>query len=164
MTWEHERGYGSVVAAAAAYRAVRPDVEVRWEFRSLQAFADHPIEKLVEEFDLLVIDHPHIPLAAEHGLFAQLDGQGFDAELAVVAGQSVGKSHWSYSHNGHQYGLATDAAAQVAAYRPDLLAEPPRTGPRCSSSRARDGCSGRPSPSTPSRASSRSRPTTARLP
>ncbi len=129
MTWEHERGYGSVVAAAAAYRTVRPEVEVRWEFRSLQAFADHPIEKLVEEFDLLVIDHPHIPLAAEHGLFAQLDGQGFDDELAVVAGQSVGKSHWSYSHNGHQYGLATDAAAQVAAYRPDLLAQPPRTWP-----------------------------------
>jgi multiple sugar transport system substrate-binding protein len=126
ITWEHARGHGSLVAAAEAYRAVRPDVEVRWEFRSLQAFADHPIDRLVETYDLLVIDHPHIPLAAEHGLFARLDGQGFDDELAVLATQSVGRSHGSYAHGGHQYGLATDAAAQVAAFRPDLIAEPPR--------------------------------------
>ena len=129
MTWEHARGYGSVVAAAEAYRRVHPDVEVRWEFRSLQAFADHPIETLVENYDLLVIDHPHVPLAAENGLFAQLDGAGYDDDLTVLATQSVGRSHESYQHLGHQWGLATDAAAQVAAYRPDLIAEPPRDWP-----------------------------------
>jgi multiple sugar transport system substrate-binding protein len=129
MTWEHARGYGSVVAAAEAYRAVRPGVEVQWEFRSLQAFADHPIDQLVDEYDLLVIDHPHIPLAAEQGLFAPLDGVGHDDELAVLATQSVGRSHESYQHLGHQWGLATDAAAQVAAFRPDLIDEPPRDWP-----------------------------------
>ncbi|KRB36814.1 extracellular solute-binding protein [Microbacterium sp. Root180] len=126
ITWEHARGYGSVAAAAEAYRAVVPDVEVRWEQRSLQAFADQPLEQLVEEYDLLVIDHPHIPLAAEHGLFLRLDGTGHDDELAVLAAQSVGASHETYAHAGGQWGLATDAAAQVAAYRPDLLPEPPR--------------------------------------
>jgi multiple sugar transport system substrate-binding protein len=126
MTWEHARGYDSVVAAAAAYRRVEPDIEVAWEFRSLQAFADHPIEDLVERYDLLVIDHPHIPLAVEHGLFAPLDGSGHDDELELLAAQSIGRSHESYSAEGHQYGLATDAAAQVAAYRPDLIADPPR--------------------------------------
>lgn len=126
ITWEHERGLGSVVAAASAYRQVCPDIEVRWEFRSLQAFADQPIEDLVQRFDLLVIDHPHIPLAAERGLFAALDGTGHDQELDLLAAQAVGRSHVSYFHAGHQYGLATDAAAQVAAYRPDLIADPPR--------------------------------------
>ncbi|WP_210506973.1 extracellular solute-binding protein [Naasia sp. SYSU D00057] len=126
ITWEHARGYGSVVAAAEAYRAVEPDVEVRWEYRSLQSFADQALERLVEDYDLLVIDHPHIPLAAEHGLLAPLDGAGHDDELAVLAGQSVGRSHESYRHQDRQWGLATDAAAQVAAYRPDLLPEPPR--------------------------------------
>lgn len=126
ITWEHARGHGSVVAAAAAYAAVAPDVEVRWDQRSLQAFADQPLEELVEQYDLLVIDHPHIPFAAEHGLFARLDGAGHDDELAVLATQSVGASHESYAHAGGQWGLATDAAAQVAAYRPDLLPEPPR--------------------------------------
>jgi multiple sugar transport system substrate-binding protein len=126
ITWEHARGHGSVAAAAEAYRAVAPGVEVRWEQRSLQAFADQPLESLVEQYDLLVIDHPHIPLAAEHGLFARLDGSGHDHELGVLAAQSVGKSHETYAHAGGQWGLATDAAAQVAAYRPDLLPEPPR--------------------------------------
>jgi multiple sugar transport system substrate-binding protein len=126
ITWEHARGHGSVTAAARAYRGVRPDVDVRWEFRSLQEFADHPIDDLVEHYDILVIDHPHIPLAAERGLFAKLDGRGHDDELAMLAGQSVGRSHESYRHDGHQWGLATDAAAQVAAYRRDLIAEPPR--------------------------------------
>jgi multiple sugar transport system substrate-binding protein len=129
MTWEHARGYDSVVAAGQAYRSVRPDVEVRWEFRSLQAFADHPIDQLVDEYDLLVIDHPHIPLAAEEGLFAPLDGAGHDDELDLLSRQSVGRSHESYQHLDRQWGLATDAAAQVAAFRPDLIAEPPRDWP-----------------------------------
>ncbi len=129
ITWEHARGYDSVAASAQAYRSVAPDVEVRWEQRSLQAFADQPLESLVEEYDLLVIDHPHIPLAAEHGLFARLDGTGHDDELRTLAAQSVGPSHDTYAHAGGQWGLATDAAAQVAAYRPDLIAEPPRDWP-----------------------------------
>jgi multiple sugar transport system substrate-binding protein len=127
MTWEHARGYGSVAASAIAYREVAPDIEVRWEFRSLQAFADQALESLVDEYDLVVIDHPHIPPAAHDGLLAQLDGRGHDDDLAVLASQSVGRSHESYSHLGHQWGLASDAAAQVAAYRPDLITEPPRT-------------------------------------
>jgi len=126
MTWEHARGYGSVAAAAEAYTRVRPEVSIHWEFRSLQAFADQPLEGLVDDYDLLVIDHPHIPLAATNGWFAQLDGTGHDDALALLATQSVGQSHSSYAYNGHQYGLATDAAAQVAVYRADLMAEPPR--------------------------------------
>ena len=129
ITWEHARGYDSVAASAQAYRSVAPDVEVRWEQRSLQAFADQPLESLVEQYDLLVVDHPHIPLAAEHGLFARLDGSGHDDELRTLATQSVGPSHETYAHAGGQWGLATDAAAQVAAYRPDLIAEPPRDWP-----------------------------------
>jgi multiple sugar transport system substrate-binding protein len=129
ITWEHARGYDSVAASAQAYTAIAPDVEVRWEQRSLQAFADQPLESLIEDYDLLIIDHPHIPLAAEHGLFARLDGVGHDEKLATLAAQSVGASHETYAHAGGQWGLATDAAAQVAAYRPDLLAEPPRDWP-----------------------------------
>jgi len=125
ITWEHARGHGSVAAAALAYRDVAPGVEVRWEQRSLQAFADQPLEDLVARYDLLVIDHPHIPHAAESGLFAPLDGAGHDDELATLASQSVGASHATYAYAGRQWALATDAAAQVSAFRPDLLAQAP---------------------------------------
>jgi multiple sugar transport system substrate-binding protein len=126
ITWEHSRGYDCMVASSAEYSRRHPDVEIRWEFRSLQQFADAPVEALAADYDLLVIDHPHIPLAAELGVLAPLDGAGFDSELATLAAQSLGRSHESYSHDGHQYGLASDAAAQVAVYRPDLIEEPPR--------------------------------------
>ncbi|MFJ4223487.1 extracellular solute-binding protein [Microbacterium sp. NPDC089695] len=125
MTWEHERGHGSIVAASTAYEQAAPGVRIDWTFRSLQAFADAPVEQLAREFDLLVIDHPHIPLAADGGALAPLDGGVHDEELRVLAGQSVGPSHESYRYGGRQYGLASDAAAQVAVRRPDLLAEPP---------------------------------------
>jgi multiple sugar transport system substrate-binding protein len=127
ITWEHPRGYDCVVGAAKAYAELVPDVEVHWEYRSLQAFADAPLAGLSAGYDLMVIDHPHVPLAAEAGLLAPLDGAGFDDQLATLAEQSVGRSHASYAYRGHQYGLASDAAAHVAVYRPDLLAEPPRT-------------------------------------
>jgi multiple sugar transport system substrate-binding protein len=127
ITWEHPRGYDCVVGAAKAYAAGVPDVEVTWEYRSLQAFADAPIAQLSAAYDLMVIDHPHVPLAAEAGLLAPLDDAGFDHELADLAEQSVGPSHASYAYHGHQYGLASDAAAHVAVHRPDLLPEPPRT-------------------------------------
>lgn len=125
ITWEHPRGLGSMVAAATAYRD-RTGIEVVWDHRSLQEFADAPLGQLTAGYDLLVIDHPHVPGAAAAGDLAPLDGTGFDAELSVLEQQSVGPSHASYSHGGHQYGLASDAAAQVAAYRPDLLTDPPR--------------------------------------
>ncbi|MCS3844100.1 extracellular solute-binding protein [Microbacterium sp. AK031] len=126
-TWEHERGYGSVVAAAEAYRRVRPDVEVIWQYRSLLDFGDKGLDQLVDGVDLLVIDHPHIPFAAEDGFLLPLDGAGHDDELDVLNELSVGPSHRSYQHLGRQWGLASDAAAQVAAWRPDLIDAPPCT-------------------------------------
>ncbi|MET1007301.1 MAG: extracellular solute-binding protein, partial [Propionibacteriaceae bacterium] len=125
ITWDHPRGLDCLVASSAAYRR-QTGVEVTWDVRSLQAFADAPLPRLAADYDLLVIDHPHVPEAATAGVLAQLDGVGFDTELALLATQSVGASHASYTYAGHHYGLATDAAAQVAVYRPDLLAEPPR--------------------------------------
>lgn len=124
MTWEHPRGYDCQVAAAEEYARLT-GVEVRWEHRSLQAFADAPLDDLAARYDLLVIDHPHVPLAVEQGVLAPLDGAGYDDRLAALAADAVGESHASYAVGGRQYGLATDAAAQVAVHRPDLLATPP---------------------------------------
>ena len=127
MTWDHPRGLASVRGAAEAYTALHPGVRVEWEARSLQGFADQPLETLARTYDLMVIDHPHIPHAASTGLLAALDTCGRDAELADLATQAVGPSHATYAQAGHQYGLAIDAAAQVAVHRPDLLPAPPAT-------------------------------------
>ena len=126
VTWDHPRGLDSIRGASEAWER-RGGCSVVWEARSLQGFADQPLEILAERYDLLVIDHPHIPHAASSSLLLRLDEAGRDEELTLLAGQSVGLSHRSYQHAGHQYGLAVDAAAQVAAWRPDLLGTPPRS-------------------------------------
>lgn len=129
MTWSHARGYDPMVATAAHYAKAHPDVEIIWEKRSLQAFADRPIEAMAAEYDLMVIDHPHVGQVASSGELLALDGLGHEAVLAALAAQSIGGSHESYEIDGHQWALAIDAATPVAAYRPDLLAQAPRCWP-----------------------------------
>ena len=126
MTWAHARGYDPMVATAARYGQTHPGVKIIWEKRSLQAFADRPIEEMAAEYDLMVIDHPHVGQVADTGELLVLDGLGRDDELAVLAAQSVGVSHRSYEFHGHQWALAIDAATPVAAFRPGLLEEAPR--------------------------------------
>lgn len=121
MTWDHSRGYDPMVATSKAYAAAHPGVSIEWEKRSLQAFADRPIEEMAGRYDLIVIDHPHVGEVARSGLLAPLDGLGREAELAALAGQSVGVSHPSYQFDGRQWALAIDAATPVACYRADRI-------------------------------------------
>ena len=125
ITWDHPRGYEPLVATARAYELANPGVQIRWEWRSLQAFADQPIADLAARYDLLVIDHPHVGTAAVSGCLVPLDTVADPATLDELKRQSVGRSHASYHYAGHQWAVAIDAAAQVAAYRPDFLAAPP---------------------------------------
>src|SRR5262245_44074202 len=112
-----------MVATAQRFGETQPGVEIVWQKRSLQEFADYPIEKLAETFDLLVIDHPFVGYAAAHPVLLPLD-EWLPADfLADQAAHSVGVSHASYQYGGHPWALAMDAATPCSAYRPDLLAK-----------------------------------------
>jgi multiple sugar transport system substrate-binding protein len=120
ITWDHVRGWGGLRAASAAYATARSDVRVTWEARSLQSFADQPVEDLAR-YDLIVLDHPSIGEAVARGAVVALDDHLGRDVLEDQRSASVGRSFESYTWDGHQWALAVDAAAQVAAYRPDLL-------------------------------------------
>src|SRR5437868_1224383 len=106
MTWNHSRGFDPMVATAREFARKNPGVEVTWEKRSLQAFADFSVERLAGEYDLLVIDHPHVGDIAKSKCLVPLDQVGRDAELRTLAQQSLGVSHRSYEYDGHQWALA----------------------------------------------------------
>ena len=131
ITWNHTRGYLPMAATAQRFSELNPAVTVSWQVRSLQEFADFPIEKLAESFDLLVIDHPFCGYAAAHGTLLPLDEWLPLAFLEDQARNSVGQSHASYFYGAHQWALAIDAATPISAWRPDLLekarAQVPRT-------------------------------------
>lgn len=89
----------------------------------MEAFGDQPLEEAAGEYDLIVIDHPFCGRAARTGCLTPLDTLLDEATLSALGAGAVGPSHDSYNHGGHQWGLATDAACQVAAVRDDLMAE-----------------------------------------
>lgn len=121
ITWNHTRGYLPMVATAQRYSELHPDARIDWQIRSLQSFADESITALSADFDLLVIDHPSIGEAASGGILVPLDSTLPADFLGDQSRNSVGASHVSYHYAGSQWALAIDAAAPVAAYRPDIL-------------------------------------------
>ncbi|MFC0213627.1 ABC transporter substrate-binding protein [Paenibacillus chartarius] len=121
MTWQHERGVAPLVAAASDYNRLHPDVKMEWDARSLQDFERYPLELLADRYDLIMIDHPHIGAAVAENLLLPLDDFIASSFLTDQRLQSVGSSYDSYTWEGRQWALAADAAAQIAAYRQDLL-------------------------------------------
>src|SRR5699024_6465893 len=121
ITWNHSRGIVPMVATAQRYSELHPQVEIEWKTRSLQEFADEPLDGLIDKYDLLVIDHPWIGYAAETGILVPLDTHLSQFFLKDQADNSVGKSFESYRWNSHQWALPIDAATPVASSRPDLL-------------------------------------------
>lgn len=121
ITWNHSRGFTPMVDTALRFSELNPSVEITWEKRSLQQFADFSIQELAERFDLLVIDHPWAGFAAKTGSILALDNYLPAAYLKDQEEHTVGHSYESYSYDGHQWALPIDAATPVAASRPDLL-------------------------------------------
>jgi multiple sugar transport system substrate-binding protein len=119
-----------MVATAQRFHELHHDIEVVWEKRSLRAFEEYPIEQLATEYDLIVLDHPFVGYAAQHGPLLPLDEHLPAPFLAEQAENSVGASHASYHFGGHQWALAIDAAAPVAFWREDLLKSHGLTLPR----------------------------------
>lgn len=111
-----------MVATAQRFSELHPNVQITWEKRSLQAFADYSIQELAERFDLLVIDHPWAGFAAKTKSIIPLDEYLTADYLKDQVQNTVGASYESYSYDGHLWALPIDAATPVAASRPDLLA------------------------------------------
>jgi multiple sugar transport system substrate-binding protein len=123
ITWGHSRGITPLLAYSQRFNELYPDVEVRWKKRTLQEFADFPIEKLTEQYDLLIIDHPWVGCAAATECVLPLEQYLSKEYLDDQLQNTVGESHISYNYNNHQWALAIDAATPAASYRPDLFAK-----------------------------------------
>ena len=118
MTWDHPRGLDSVVESNDLL-VQECGVSIEWSARSLLAFGDQPIEEFYRDFDLLIIDHPHVPDAVHADGIVSFDELISEKEMAELSRTSVGASHDSYKYQGKQWALAIDTAAQVSAFRAD---------------------------------------------
>ena len=121
ITWGHSRGITPLLAASQRYAELHPGVEIKWKKRTLQEFADFPIEKLTEQYDLLIIDHPWVGCAAATKCVLPLNEYLSKEYLEDQLINSVGYSHPSYTYKNSQWALAIDAATPAASYRKDLF-------------------------------------------
>lgn len=123
MTWSHPRGYDPMIECSRLWRD-KTGIEVRWAKQSLQDFEAFPVEELARQYDLIVIDHPHVGQITRENCLAPLDRPERVAELAALGDQSVGQSFESYRYAGHLWALPIDAATQVQAWRRDRISRP----------------------------------------
>jgi multiple sugar transport system substrate-binding protein len=131
LTWDHPRGYAPLIAGAEEYEQQHPEVRLEWDRRTLREFGEAPIERYVNRYDLLIVDHPFVGFAAAHDVLVNLAPHLSDEDKSRFAEDSVGPSWQSYWYSAGLWALPIDAATQVASYRADLLTrlrpEPPKT-------------------------------------
>ncbi|MFB9107816.1 ABC transporter substrate-binding protein [Flavobacterium gyeonganense] len=121
ITWNHTRGLLPMVATAQRFTELNPDIEISWEKRSLQEFADASIEDLAKRFDLLVIDHPWTGFGAYTKTILPLSDHLSAEYIKDQEINTVGKSYGSYVFHNKLWALPIDAATPVAAARLDIL-------------------------------------------
>lgn len=124
MTWSHPRGFDPTVRCSEVYKE-KTGIEVVWEKRSLQDFESFPVDELARAYDMIVIDHPHVGQVTQENCLLPLDVDGREAEREALSAASVGPSYRSYFWQGRQWAFPIDAATQVQAFRPDLVATAP---------------------------------------
>jgi multiple sugar transport system substrate-binding protein len=120
MTWDHPRGFESVVACNDLVEK-KFGVTIEWQARSLLQFGDQHVREFAKDHDLMVIDHPHVPDGVNDGALVAMDDLLTADQRAVLERESAGPSHESYRFRGKIWALAIDAATQVSVYRPDLV-------------------------------------------
>lgn len=118
MTWDHPRGLDSLVASNELLKSSL-GLSITWDARSLLAFGDQHISEFYKDYDVMVIDHPHVPDAVHAGAVVEFERLASAAQLNELSMTSVGQSHNSYIYKGKHWALAIDTAAQVSAFRSD---------------------------------------------
>lgn len=111
LSWDHPRGYRPL----RAWARVDCSVDARWDIQKLEGFESRPIDELVEQYDLLVVDHPGIGEAAGKQCIRPLEDFLTDEQSIFLQASSIGSSFEGYQYGGGHWAIPIDAAAQVCA-------------------------------------------------
>ncbi|ASM74570.1 MULTISPECIES: extracellular solute-binding protein [Roseobacteraceae] len=111
LTWDHPRGYNALAAAKGP---------IAWDTQPLEGFESAPIAELCAEYDLVVLDHPHLGEALANDCLTPLEKVFASSALEEIAQAAIGPAYSSYAMAGQQWALPLDAATQVMALRADL--------------------------------------------
>lgn len=120
ITWDHARGYDPLIASSELYFKEK-GIQVEWQKRSLTNFGDQSLEELSKQFDLIIMDHPHVGVAEASQCLLPFNDLVDSSILNALKISAAGPSFESYNYHGKQWALPIDAAMQCASYRADLM-------------------------------------------
>jgi multiple sugar transport system substrate-binding protein len=126
LTWDHPRGRAALEFAAARARE-RGELDLAWDVQPLEGFESASVTALARDYDVIVLDHPHLGESVMDGALWPLEELFAAQELDRLRVQSVGPAQRSYLFDGRTWALPLDAATQVAARQPELLRSAPGT-------------------------------------
>lgn len=115
ISWDHKRGYSPLIYCSKDFNKINPEIDIEWDKRSLKDFGNFPVDKLAENYDLLIIDHPFSGEATKKNILVNLKeyiGKDFLQDLSQ---NSIGKTFDSYCFDNKLIALPVDAAAIVSA-------------------------------------------------
>ena len=122
LTWDHPRGLASLRAAAEVHAE---SIAIEWDAQPLEGFESTPISELARDYDLIVLDHPHLGEAVASGCLVPVDELLDADQLELIERETIGRAAESYRYAGQPYALPLDAATQVQALHPGLLGDHP---------------------------------------
>ncbi len=124
LTWSHPRGYAPLAAAARKWQE-NTGVCIEWGKGHLRDVSTIPVDELTRDYDLLVIDHTHLGRLTHAGSLLPLEIEGRESARREIETGAIGHTWRAYHYRGRQWAFPIDASAEVMAFRPDRLTEPP---------------------------------------
>ncbi|ANY84065.1 hypothetical protein BB934_38055 (plasmid) [Microvirga ossetica] len=121
ITWAHTRGFAPLAALGRVWEDFHSDQKVTWETRSLWSFGEEPLERFLDDYDLLVFDYPFAGEALASGWVRPLNELLPADVLRARHEGTVGPLYEAFTVGAAQTALPIDVATHVAASRPDLL-------------------------------------------
>lgn len=121
ITWNHSRAFPPLVAVSQRYEELHTDVRIHWDKRTLDEFGHKPIDQLIHDYDLIVIDHPWAGFCFERELVLDLKPQLNKQQWDELAQRCVGASFESYVYDNKLLAIPIDAATPAPCRRPDLF-------------------------------------------
>lgn len=100
---------------------MHPGVRVRWDKRTLDEFGHKPIDQLINDYDLIVIDHPWAGFCFTRNLVLDLKKILTSNQWNDLQQNCVGSSFKSYVFQNKLLAVPIDIATPVPSWRPDLI-------------------------------------------
>lgn len=110
-----------MVAVSQRYEELNPGVRIRWDKRTLDEFGHKPIDELINDYDLIVIDHPWAGFCFERNLVMDIRGLLTTHQWNELEKNYVGSSFESYVFENKLLAVPIDMATPVPSWRPDLI-------------------------------------------